>query len=518
MAEACALDELQSELTCPVCLELFRDPVILECGHHFCQVCIIQCWEAKADELSNCPKCRKSCARKLRPNSLLCNVVDSVRRARTMDAAVGTIGYDPESGTLEEPEEREPGSSMSSVASSIGHWPRLGMDMCEEHEEKLKLYCEDDQLPICLVCGMSRDHKTHNVIPINEAFENYKDKLSVALERVQQQTEEASLFQTQTNEKILLIKERAGDLEELVTAEFSRLREFLLEEEERIKEKLQKQKVEKLNQLEEALTEATEQISQLESTADQLRLKLREEENPEQLKGIKDFIGGAESLFERPPEVGVDLQSGEFLGPLQYRTWRKMSSIFQPAVTAVFLDPDTAYPCLWVSQCCTSVQVGKIQPNLPNNPERFTRYNIVLGSEAFSSGRHYWEVEVGSKTAWGLGVALASVNRKEEISLCPDDGFWTMVLRDNGNGTSEYEACTDSEESLLYPPKPPRRVGVYLDYGRGEVSFYDAGDMSHLFTFYDANFKEPVFPYFNPWPIINGYNWEPLTIVTPHWR
>lgn len=77
---------------------------------------------------------------------------------------------------------------------------------------------------------------------------------------------------------------QAGDLEELVTAEFGRLREFLLEEEERVKEKLQKQKEEKLNQLEEALTQTTEQISQLESAAEQLRLKLREEENPEQLK------------------------------------------------------------------------------------------------------------------------------------------------------------------------------------------------------------------------------------------
>ncbi|KAM4555341.1 E3 ubiquitin-protein ligase TRIM11-like isoform 2-T2 [Odontesthes bonariensis] len=515
MAEANALEELQSELTCPVCLELFRDPVILECGHHFCQVCIIQCWEAKADELSSCPKCRKSCARKLRPNSLLCNVVDSVRRVRTMDAAAGTSGWD-HVAAQEMPEEREPGSSMGSLASSIGHWPPVGMDMCEEHEEKLKLYCEDDQLPICLVCGMSRDHKTHNVIPITEAFENYRDKLTVALERVQLQTEDATLFQRQTNEKILLIKGRAGDLEELVTAEFGRLREFLIEEEERIKEKLQKEKEEKLNQLEEGLTQATEQISQLESTAEKLHLKLREEENPEQLKGIKDFIGGAESMFERPPEVGVDLQSGEFLGPLQYRTWRKMSSIFQP-VTAVTLDPDTAYPRLWVSPCRTSVQVGRIQTNLPNNPERFTRYNIVLGSEAFSTGRHYWEVEVGCKTAWGLGVARASVNRKEEISLCPDDGFWTIVLSDRGNGTSEYEACTDSDENLIYPLKPPTRVGVYLDYGGGEVAFYDARDMSHLFTFYDAKFQEPVFPYFNPWPIINGQNREPLTIVTPHW-
>lgn len=163
------------------------------------------------------------------------------------------------------------------------------------------------------------------------------------------------------------------------------------------------------------------------------------------------------------------------------------------------------------------MQVGKLQPNLPNNPERFTRYNIVLGAEAFSSGRHYWEVEVGSKTAWGLGVVLASVNRKEEISLCPEDGFWTLVLRDKCDGSSEYEACTDAEENLIHPAKPPRRVGIYLDYNHGEVAFYDAADMSHLFTFYDANFKEPVYPYFNPWPIINGHNLEPLTIVTPYW-
>ncbi|MEQ2195278.1 hypothetical protein XENOCAPTIV_010134, partial [Xenoophorus captivus] len=161
--------------------------------------------------------------------------------------------------------------------------------------------------------------------------------------------------------------------------------------------------------------------------------------------------------------------------------------------------------------------VGKIQDNLPNNPERFTRYNIVLGSEAYFSGRHYWEVQVGCKKAWGLGIARASVNRKEEISLCPDDGFWTLVRRYKSDGTSEYEACTDADDTLIYPSKPPKRVGVYLDYGRGEVSFYDATEMSHLFTFYNANFKEPVFPYFNPWPIINGQNREPLTIVTPHW-
>ena len=94
-----------------------------------------------------------------------------------------------------------------------------------------------------------------------------------------------------------------------------------------------------------------------------------------------------------------------------------------PGVTDVTLDPDTAYPKLWVSPGGRSVTVGDIQPNLPDNPERFTRYNIVLGAHAISSGRHYWEVSVGRKTAWGLGVASASVNRKEEISLLGRQGL-----------------------------------------------------------------------------------------------
>lgn len=297
-------------------------------------------------------------------------------------------------------------------------------------------------------------------------------------------------------------------LEEQIGWEFRQLREFLEREEEEAKSRLRRVKEERLRLLDETLTQTTQQISALEITAEQLQSKLGEEENPALLRGIRNFINSAETLFERPLEVSTDLQPGAIVGPLQYRIWRKMSTVLNPAPAPLTLDPDTAYPRLVVSPCRTSVRVGAIQQSLPDNPERFTLYNIVLGSQGFSAGRHYWEVEVDGKMAWGLGVAAESVNRKEEISLCPEDGFWTLVLR-NGD---EFEACTSAEHPLSLPRKP-QRVGVFLDYPRGLVSFYDAGDMSHIFTFSDT-FREPVYPYFNPWPIINGCNTEPLSIIT----
>uniref|UniRef100_A0A8C7Y6Q2 RING-type domain-containing protein n=1 Tax=Oryzias sinensis TaxID=183150 RepID=A0A8C7Y6Q2_9TELE len=128
MAEANALEELHTELTCPVCLELFHDPVILECGHHFCKVCIVQCWEAKADDFSNCPKCRKSCTRKLRPNSLLCNVVESVRRARAKDAAPWTPGEDREGAPEMQEEVRRAGSTSHPFEL---YFFRNPADLCE---------------------------------------------------------------------------------------------------------------------------------------------------------------------------------------------------------------------------------------------------------------------------------------------------------------------------------------------------------------------------------------------------
>ncbi|XP_043352730.1 butyrophilin subfamily 1 member A1-like isoform X2 [Dermochelys coriacea] len=171
----------------------------------------------------------------------------------------------------------------------------------------------------------------------------------------------------------------------------------------------------------------------------------------------------------------------------------------------VTLDPDTAHPKLILSEDRKHVKCGDTRQDLPDNPERFDTMPIVLGAEGFTGGRHYWEVDVGDKTLWILGVCRASVNRKGSIKASPASGYWAIWLCDG-----KYEADT-SPTTLLPVSVRPGRVGIFLDYEAGEVSFYNVTDRSHLFTFTDS-FSGMLRPYFYTDHIIGGENLAPLII------
>uniref|UniRef100_A0A674JZM1 Butyrophilin subfamily 1 member A1 n=1 Tax=Terrapene triunguis TaxID=2587831 RepID=A0A674JZM1_9SAUR len=171
----------------------------------------------------------------------------------------------------------------------------------------------------------------------------------------------------------------------------------------------------------------------------------------------------------------------------------------------VTLDPDTANPCLVLSEDRKCVRYGDKRQDLPNNPERFDKYPIVLGTEGFAGGRRYWEVEVGDKTRWTLGVCRESVERKGESFLSPVYGYWAVRLWDG-----EYEAVTSPSTPLPMSVRPSR-VGIFLDYEAGEVSFYNVTDRSHLFTF-TGTFSGTLHPYFNPSLNAGGTNAAPLII------
>ncbi|XP_069044235.1 erythroid membrane-associated protein-like isoform X2 [Lepisosteus oculatus] len=173
----------------------------------------------------------------------------------------------------------------------------------------------------------------------------------------------------------------------------------------------------------------------------------------------------------------------------------------------VTLDPRTAHPSLIVSRNGKQVRHGDIRQDLPDNPERFTSCVDVLGKDGITSGRHYWEVKVKNKSAWTLGVVRESIKRKGQITLSPEKGFWTVWLR-----KGKYEAITTPSFDLPLTMKP-RKVGVYVDYEGGQVSFYNVEEESHIYTF-TCNFREKIYPFFGPCTNDGGKNSAPL-IITP---
>ncbi|XP_029440020.1 butyrophilin subfamily 1 member A1-like [Rhinatrema bivittatum] len=162
--------------------------------------------------------------------------------------------------------------------------------------------------------------------------------------------------------------------------------------------------------------------------------------------------------------------------------WRRCCSY----AVDVTLDPETAHPELLLTDDGKTVKYGGTGENLWFNPLRFDSYLCVLGREGFTWGRHYWEVEVGDGRRWQLGVCRDSVRRKGWITQSPEEGYWAMGLWWGGG----YRALTSPRTKLPLRERP-QIVGIFLDYEAGKVSFYDAENKSHLFTFSDT-FSDPL--------------------------
>nr|XP_040030520.1 uncharacterized protein LOC120817918 [Gasterosteus aculeatus aculeatus] len=173
----------------------------------------------------------------------------------------------------------------------------------------------------------------------------------------------------------------------------------------------------------------------------------------------------------------------------------------------VTLDPDTAHPALILWDDKKQVSCGDVYKNLPDNDKRFKKCVNILGKESFSSGRFYFEVQVKGKTAWTVGVAKESINRAKSVTLSTRNGYWTLWLK-NAN---EYEA-NDSPTVGLSLSRGLQKVGVFVDYEEGLVSFYDVHGAIHLYSFTGCSFTENLYPFFSPSTNDEGLNSAPLTI------
>ncbi|XP_024050653.2 E3 ubiquitin-protein ligase TRIM7-like [Terrapene carolina triunguis] len=459
--------ELQAALICPLCREYFTDPVILRCGHNFCRACIARrCPASPLPPACACPQCGDPFREgEFRPNRQLGNVVEIARNI--------------------------PDPTASGA--------------CGEHEALLKLFCEVDETPICLLCAESPTHRDHAVVPIEEAALDYQYQVQSRLESLKKESEEILSYKlSEENTSQELLKQLETEKEKIVS-EFQQLCQFLEEQERLLLVQLEELNKEIEKRRDEYVAKVSEELSSFSSLISEMEQKFQQPAS-EFLQGIKGTLNRCErEKFQNPVAFSSDLkwriwassQRNASLEPIMKKFKDSLSSRQRLDKVNMTLDPDTAHCNLILSADRKSVRMGRTRQALPDNPERFDTDLCVLGCEGFTSGRHYWEVEMEMHMEdWGLyvvGVARESVSRKGGINFNPEQGIWAVQ-----GSEDQYRALTSPVQIFpLSPSRAPRRIRVYLDYEEGRVMFFDAGNEDPIFTFPPASFAgERIRPFF----------------------
>ncbi|XP_047671036.1 E3 ubiquitin-protein ligase TRIM35-like isoform X2 [Tachysurus fulvidraco] len=428
----------EEDFSCPVCFDIFKDPVLLHCSHSVCKVCLQQFWKTKGSR--ECPVCRtKSSMETLPINLVLKNLCETFLQERSQISLSGSE------------------------------------TVCSLHSEKLKLFCLDDQQPVCVVCQTSRKHTNHKFFPIDEAVTDCKEELKTALKPLQEKLKiftDCKLNWSQTAEHI---KIQAQHTEHQIKEQFEKLHQFLRDEEAVRVAALREEEEQKSQMMKEKIEKLSRDISSLSDTIRDIEDEMRAEDILF-LQNFKATVKRAQCTLQHPEELsGALIHVAKHLANLKFSVWEKMQDIVQ--YTPVTLDPNTVHPKLIVSDDLTSVIFSDEEQKLPDNPERIDKHWCILGSEGFNSGTHCWDVDVGDCTWWYVGVMTESAQRKENIFF--RSGIWYVVYYEGKYGAGS----TPQKPTLLSVEQKLQRIRVKLDWDRGKLSFSDPLTNTHIHTF-----------------------------------
>ncbi|XP_039972666.1 tripartite motif containing 35-28 [Xiphias gladius] len=441
---------LQQDLTCPVCHGVFTNPVLLPCSHSLCRECL-----QRSLQFSNrCPVCRAVFEEgQAIPNLALSSASETFLKQ----------------------------------TSWLSSQKRPSEDTCKMHLKPLELYCEKDEVPVCVDCVTL--HSTHRLWPVREGAPICKKELGFKVQIFEKKVESYKKMTHKLNNTVEYIKYQAGRAEKQIKAEFERLHSELHREESLRLTALATEEDQKIAVVQELIAETKKDIVTLNELIETLKKEMGNDDLP-LLRNFQNLKRKTQWTHEDPclPDDSL-LNMGKHIGSLSFNIWKKMQA--QVKYYPVVLNPNTASPWLYLSDDLTSVKESPERLTAPENPERFDPCVFVLGAEGYTSGKHKWDVIVGDSPKWIVGVCKDSVARKRKFTVSTNRGVWSIGL-----SKGVYNVLTP-ERTELQVQQRPERIRIKLNIDKGEVSFWDGGTAKHLITF-TCKFDEKIFPIFGP--------------------
>ncbi|XP_011616838.2 tripartite motif-containing protein 65 isoform X1 [Takifugu rubripes] len=499
------MDSQNSNLTCAICLERFKIPVTIPCGHTFCHTCISKYWESKSDKYQ-CP---------------FCNTKFDTRPMLKRNVSMSGLAEAANSTTCRE----------SLLRGNDGV---KAMQLCDRHKRPLVYYCKQDRTPVCHECGIF-DCKNHEKVLLETERENQE----LLLER---KSNEVGKLIKETEEKIISLTENISQTKvsfqqtsTWVNIKFSSMIKVLDEKQKATELFIKEQQEITVSEAEARLAELREHSRILQESQARLMAvrnlpdtKLIEEsvviEVP-RLKGvatnvkpnIQDHLNAVTEILSRISKlVSDDLdkavsstegheKEASHCSPGSPQDKRPVLAVVpSPAAPShpggkeglgayrcsLTFDPRTANGNLFLSQeNCRAEHLTSGPRPVPPHEARFDHTWQVLCFQGFTHGRHYWELELSKPWAY-LGVTYETIPRKEKGKRCMvgmNELSWSLQLDDN-----KLSAWHNGQQETLVGNTQHSRIGMLLDYEAGTLTYYGDGQ-TRLHTFHCA-FTQELFP------------------------
>ncbi|XP_071362334.1 E3 ubiquitin-protein ligase TRIM39-like [Trachinotus anak] len=535
-AASCVLSE--DQFLCPICLDVFTKPVTIPCGHNFCKTCITKQWEYNAQ--CQCPMCKKifNTRPELQVNTFISEMAAQLKQPAQEKTSSSSelqhvrskdVSCDLCTGTklkalksclvcLASYCETHMESHLTVTGLKSHHLidpaENLENRMCTKHDKPLELFCKADQTCVCMLCAVL-DHKAHEVVSLKEGYQEKKEELRKREAQIEQMIQKRQLKILEIRDSFQLSNEVRSREKAAGVRVFTILKQCVdrglsdftdtTEEKQRTTEEQAKGLIKEVEQEIYDLMKRRNELGQLSQSDDHLLL-LQSIPSLSATLPTKEWttVSNQPLSSEATALRAVD----QFEKILCTEIQKAKMTLIQRYAVDVTLDPDTAHCRLVLSDDGKQVNHSNVKKNVRDNPERFSYWFNVLGKQSFSSGRFYCEVQVNGKNEWYFGMAKQSATRKGQISLSPERGYWTLWLRDR-----KYYARANPSVCLSLNSKP-QKVGIFVDYEGGLVSFYDVESADHIYSFTDCSFTEKLYPFFNPGGNDGGKNSTPL-IITP---